>query len=178
VLVERDISVILILAIVVGALLIGSDQLVKYWAVDYLKPKGSIEFIHFGKLKILDLTYVENDGAIFGSMSGQKWFLIGLTTVILILCAFYLVKYYKKSKLVTVSLFLFLCGGIGNLIDRIGKGYVVDMFEIKLFRFAVFNVADIFVSVAMVLLLLYALFSDFLKAKFNKKSDNPESEQK
>ena len=77
-----------------------------------------------------------------------------------------------------MSLFLFLCGGIGNLIDRIGKGYVVDMFEIKLFRFAVFNVADIFVSVAMVLLLLYALFSDFLKAKCNKKSDNPESEQK
>ncbi|MBO5103561.1 MAG: signal peptidase II, partial [Ruminococcus sp.] len=57
------------LVIMIGVL-VTADQLVKNWAVDVLQPVGSMDFIHFGDFKIIDLTYLENDGAIFGSMSG------------------------------------------------------------------------------------------------------------
>lgn len=140
--------------------LVGADQAVKYWAVNSLRPKGSIDFIHFGDFKVIDLTYLENDGAIFGSMSGQKWFLIGFTSIVLIGCTVLLVKKFKRSKLLDIALSLFIAGGIGNLIDRIRFSYVVDMFEIKLFHFAIFNVADICVTVAFVLLICYAIFID------------------
>lgn len=150
-------AIFLIALIVV---LIGADQAVKYWAVESLRPQGSMDFIHIGDFKILDLTYLENDGAIFGSMSGQKWFLIGFTSLVILAGIVVLFKVYRRSRLLDVAIALFIAGGIGNLIDRIRLSYVVDMFEIKLFRFAVFNVADICVTVAFVLLIYYALFID------------------
>lgn len=149
-----------VLLILMIAALIGADQLVKYWAVHSLQPKGSIGFIHFGDFKIIDLTYLENDGAIFGSMSGQKWFLIGFTSIVLIGCVVVLIKTFGRSKLLSTAISLFIAGGIGNLIDRIRFAYVVDMFEIKLFRFAIFNVADICVTFAFALLLIYGIFID------------------
>ena len=67
-------AVILVVLIVV---LVAADQLVKHWAVTSLEPVGSMDFIHFGDFKVVDLTYLENRGAIFGSMAGQRWFLVG-----------------------------------------------------------------------------------------------------
>lgn len=161
-----------VLLILMIAVLIGADQLVKYWAVHSLQPKGSISFIHFGDFKIIDLTYLENDGAIFGSMSGQKWFLIGFTSIVLIGCVVALVKTYGRSKMLTAAISLFIAGGIGNLIDRIRFAYVVDMFEIKLFRFAIFNVADICVTFAFALLLIYGIFVDPKIEKAKKNAEN------
>jgi signal peptidase II len=143
-----------------AAALVGADQLVKYWAIHDLKPVGTKEFIHFGDFKIIDLTYLENDGAIFGSMSGQRWFLVGFTSLVVIGGIILLFKVYKRSKLLNIALTLFIAGGIGNLIDRFRFSYVVDMFEVKLFHFAIFNVADICVTVAFVLLLIYGIFID------------------
>lgn len=145
------------LVIMIG-LLVVADQLVKNWAVDVLQPVGSMDFIHFGDFKIIDLTYLENDGAIFGSMSGQRWFLVGFTSLVLVAGIVAMFVMIKRSKLIDIAMGLFIAGGIGNLIDRIRFGYVVDMFEIKLFRFAIFNVADICITVAEVLLLVYIIF--------------------
>lgn len=145
------------LVIMIG-LLVVADQLVKNWAVDVLQPVGSMDFIHFGDFKIIDLTYLENDGAIFGSMSGQRWFLVGFTSLVLAAGIVAMFVMIKRSKLIDIAMGLFIAGGIGNLIDRIRFGYVVDMFEIKLFRFAIFNVADICITVAEVLLLVYVIF--------------------
>ncbi len=156
-----------ILLIAVIAALIGADQLVKYWAVTSLQPKGSIDFIHFGSFRIIDLTYLENDGALFGSMSGQRWFLIGFTAIVIIAGIIVFIKTLKRSKVLSTALALFIAGGIGNLIDRIRLGYVIDMFEIKLFRFAIFNVADICVVFAVALLFIYIIFID---SKTEKKS--------
>lgn len=142
------------------AALVGADQLVKYWAVHELKPVGTMDFIHIGSFKIFDLTYLENRGAIFGSMSGKRWFLVGFTSLIVIAGIVVLFKVYRRSKLLGVAVALFVAGGIGNLIDRIRYAYVVDMFELKLFKFAIFNVADICVTVAFVMLLIYAFFID------------------
>lgn len=161
--------ILLVAAIV---LLIVSDQAVKYWAVHYLKEKGSIRFIHFGDFKILDLTYLENDGAMFGSMSGQRWFLIGFTSLVIAAGLVIMFITMKRSKLLTAIILLFLSGGIGNLIDRIRQGYVVDMFEVKLFNFAIFNVADIYVTVAVALLMIYVIFVEPKESK-RKKQEAP-----
>ena len=150
----------IVLLIAAILLLIGADQAVKYWAVHSLKGEGSMHFIHFGKFKVLDLTYLENDGAIFGSMSGQRWFLIGFTSLVLIAGVYALFRLRQRSKVLTTAIMLFVAGGVGNLIDRIRQGYVVDMFDVKLFKFAIFNVADIYVTVAFALLIIYGAFID------------------
>lgn len=147
------------LVVMIG-LLVAADQLVKNWAVDVLQPVGSMDFIHFDDFKIIDLTYLENNGAIFGSMAGQRWFLVGFTALVIAVGIVAMFVLIKRSKLLDIAMGLFIAGGIGNLIDRMRFGYVVDMFEIKLFRFAIFNVADICVTVAFVLLLVYGIFID------------------
>ncbi len=160
--------ILLIAAIIV---LIGADQLVKYWAVENLKPVGNMDFLRIGDLEILDLTYVENQGAIFGSMAGQRWFLVGITSILIIAALIFMFYIVKKSRFFAVIAALFVAGGIGNLIDRIRFGYVVDMFDIELFNFAVFNVADICVTVAegmMIVYLLLELKKDMAKKKAEK----------
>ncbi len=147
-----------ILLIIAALVLIAIDRFVKNWAVDTLQPVHTMDFIKFGDFKIIDLTYLENDGAIFGSMSGQKWFLIGFTSIIIVIGIIAMFFSVKKSKLLSFCIMLFVAGGTGNLIDRIHFGYVVDMFEIKLFHFAIFNVADICVTCAFVMIFVYILF--------------------
>ena len=66
----------------------------------------------------------------------------------------------KRSKFLSFSIMLFVAGGIGNIIDRVRFGYVVDMFEFKIFHFAIFNVADICVTFAFVFVIIYMLFID------------------
>ena len=149
---------ILLVAMIV--ILIAAYQLIKLWAVKSLEPVESMDFIHFGDFEIFDLTYLENRGAIFGSMAGQRWFLVGFTSLVILAGIFVLFRYMKRSKLLSTAIALFIAGGIGNLIDRIRFGYVVDMFELKLFKFAIFNFADICVTFAFVMILIYAIFID------------------
>lgn len=165
-----------ILLIIAAVILIVIDQLVKYWAISTLQPVHTMEFIKFGDLKILDLTYLENDGAIFGSMSGQTWFLIGFTSIIIIIGIVAMFLAIKKSKFLSTCIMLFVAGGIGNLIDRIHFGYVVDMFEVKLFRFAIFNFADICVTCAFVLMFVYILFIEPKTEKAIKSAEAEENE--
>ena len=155
--------------------LVGADQLVKYWAVHDLQPIGTKEFIHIGDFKIFDLTYLENRGAIFGSMSGQRWFLVGFTSLVVLAGIVVLYKVRNRSKLLSIAIALFIAGGIGNLIDRIRYSYVVDMFELKLFKFAIFNVADICVTFAFIFIIIYMLFIDPKKEKAKKISAAEES---
>lgn len=161
----------IILHIAAIIVLIVADQAVKYWAVENLKPVGNMDFIRIGDLEILDLTYVENQGAIFGSMAGQRWFLVGITSILIIAATVFMFYIVKKSRFFAVISALFVAGGVGNLIDRIRFGYVVDMFDIELFNFAVFNVADICVTVAegmMIVYLLLELKKDMAKKKAEK----------
>ena len=159
----------LIAAIIIIILLTAADQLIKYWAIQELKPVGTMPFLHIGDKKILDLTYLENNGAVFSSFAGMRWLLVGTTVVLMAFCAYWLVRHGKKSKLMTVSLTLILGGGLGNLIDRLFRGgLVVDYFEVKLFRFAVFNFADCCVVVGVILFAVYFLF---IEPKLSKKDE-------
>lgn len=142
-------------------LLVSVDQLIKIWAVSDLKGAGSVPFIKIGSTEILNLNYLENDGAVFGSFSGMKFMLIGVTAVMIIVCTVFMIKNYKNSKFLAWSLMLVISGGIGNIIDRIFRdGRVIDYFEVRLFNFAIFNFADCCVVIGVILLFVYILFID------------------
>lgn len=140
--------------ITIGLVLL--DQLTKLWALKSLKPIHNTTVIP----GVLDLTFVENRGVAFGLFSGQKWFILILTGLIAgALVYFYRTLPQKPSlKPVRLAVLLVLSGAIGNIIDRIFRSYVVDFFEFTFFDWPVFNVADIYVVVGVILLTFLILF--------------------
>lgn len=158
-------TIIVISAII---LLIGIDQAIKLWASNNLIDKGSVQFIHFGNNEIINLSYFENTGAAFSILEGKTIFLSIITLVVIVLAIYYVIKHKVKQPLALTSFALLIAGGIGNLIDRIFRGYVIDYIEIRLFNFAVFNFADCCVVIGAFLLVIYILFfekSDKIKNK-------------
>ncbi len=141
-------------------LLTGTDQLIKLWAIENLKDSASRGFIKIGNLDIMHLTYLENDGAIFGNFGGMRWLLVVVTSALMAFCIYYMVK-HRKEKMLVFCMTLIVSGGLGNIIDRIFRGgLVVDYLDLQLFNFAVFNFADCCVTVGAALLLIYVIFFD------------------
>ena len=135
-------------AVILGG--IGLDQLSKLLAVKLLEPVGSVP-IWSG---VLHLTYVENKGAAFGMLADHRWVFMTISTVAIIAIALYLYSGKNTAKLYTSALMLIVSGGIGNMIDRIALGYVVDFIDFALIDFAVFNIADSLVCIGAGLLIL------------------------
>lgn len=151
----------IILALIAIIFLVACDQIIKYWCVENLVLHESVDFIKIGSTKIFDLTLHYNTGAIFGSMAGKRIFLITVVLIITAVCSYILVKYKNHSKILFSSMILMISGGIGNLIDRIfNDGKVIDMFDLQLFNFAIFNFADICVTIGAFLFCIYAIFID------------------
>ena len=156
------------LMIILIVVLTGADQLIKVWAVNELAGAESREFIKIAGKQIVNLTYTENQGAAFSIMSGKQWFTVGFATVALIIFAVYIIRNYRNSRPAMIFSAMVVSGGIGNLIDRVRIGYVVDYIELKIFKFAIFNFADICVTVGVFLLMIYILF--FYSRKTDEKS--------
>ncbi len=153
-----------IISFVLVTILIAIDQLIKLWAINSLMPIGSINAIS----GILDLTYVENYGAAFGIFKGQTWLLVGMTSIVLLIIAYLLFKNYFKSRMAMFSLVLILAGGVGNLIDRIRLGYVVDYLDIgPIFSYPVFNFADCCVVIGTIIFSIYIILFEEKKAEKN-----------
>ena len=131
------------------------DQLSKYLAVIYLKGGESFPIIK----NVLHLTYVENEGAAFGMLKDHRWIFMIISSVAIIGLFVYLVKNHKASRLQNVALTMIIAGGIGNMIDRVVLGYVVDFIDFTLINFAIFNVADSFVCVGVGLLIICLLMT-------------------
>ena len=144
------------IAILAAAVLIFLDQATKLWALESLKPIHSMTLWD----GIMDLTFVENRGVAFGMFSGQRWFILLLTGVIAAGLIYFYVTLPKKREYrpVRVALVLILSGAVGNIIDRLFRGYVVDFFDFTFFEWPVFNVADIYVVAGVFLLAFMILF--------------------
>ncbi len=143
--------------IIVAVLLTALDQFSKYLAVSKLKPLENVTVID----GFFDLTFVENRGAAFGILNGQRWFFILITIAVTIGVLIYLVKAVKKNevpKFLRFSIVLILAGAWGNAIDRLFRGYVVDYFEFTFINYPVFNVADIYVVVGTIVMALILIF--------------------
>ena len=142
------------LATIVIVLLVILDQLVKYLVKTNIPLGGTVPFLP----GILGLTHIHNTGAAFSMLSGARWFFVLLTVAFVIFGMWALLTGRLRHPLGKWSWVLVLAGAIGNLIDRCLYGYVVDMFEVQFMRFAIFNVADIFVVVGGILFCIYYLF--------------------
>ena len=129
--------------LIIGAAIVALDMLTKLWAVTSLKPIFEIQLWK----NVFHLTYVENKGAAFGILQNSRIFFI-VATVLVLCVIFYIFRRFKnRSRLLNIGLTFVSAGAIGNLIDRIFRGFVVDFFDFCLISFPVFNVADIFVCV-------------------------------
>ncbi|MBQ0078752.1 MAG: signal peptidase II [Eubacterium sp.] len=143
--------------------IIALDRAVKYWISSGMNPGDTIPVIQ----DIFHITYVQNTGAAFSMMQGQRAFLIALPIAIAVLGLVILfIKRKTWPPVLNIAVAMVCGGGIGNFIDRASIGYVVDMFDFRVFP--VFNVADIFVCVGCGLILYYVIFIDGKKSKKRK----------
>lgn len=148
--------------------LVAADQLLKMAAVIFLQQSGPIEVIP----NVLGLTYVENRGAAFGMMEGSTTLLIAVTTVILVFGCFVLAKNILQNRVLNGCVLVVMAGGLGNLIDRIFRGCVIDYLQFQFIDFPVFNFADCLVVCGIVVMVVDILFFDktFFPQKKEKKA--------
>ncbi len=144
----------------VAALSVLLDQITKRLAVVYLKPIHSYPLWE----DVFHLTYLENRGAAFGMLQGQRWLFLVITLATCALIVWFVLSEPNLPKTAGVALSLIAGGGIGNLIDRMATGAVVDFFDFTLINFAIFNVADICVCVGAGLF-IFSYILDLCKHK-------------
>ena len=137
------------------------DQWTKYLAVTHLQPIDTLPLIE----NILHLTYLENRGAAFGMLANHRWIFMILSTLSILLLLWWLLKEKPKSKWITVAGAMIVGGGIGNMIDRVAYGYVVDFIDVRAIDFYVFNVADSFVCVGCGMILVWTLYMEMIAKK-------------
>ena len=144
-----------ILMVLMAGGIVAADQLVKLWVVGNIPLQQQIPVIP----GLFHLTYVQNTGAAFSSFQGQQWLFI---TVFAILTAAIVFEFITGkmgfSKFERWCIAVIYAGGLGNMIDRLRLGYVVDMIEVDFISFPVFNVADCFITCGCIALMVSLAF--------------------
>ena len=149
--------------------LVGVDQLIKYYVDLRLKPVGTVPFIE----GFMQFSYYENDGAMMGMMSGKTLTMTILAVICLVVIMFVIFSGKVKFGVDYCCIVLMMSGGLGNIIDRIFRGYVIDYIEVLFIDFYIFNFADCLVTVAAALLIanqIYEMIKEN-KAKKEKATD-------
>lgn len=138
--------------IIISIILLCIDQISKLLVVNLLTKTNSITIIK----NFFYLTYINNDGAAFSILVGKRIFLILIALLVIVMLIRYIKKNNIQNKLELVSISLIIGGSLGNLMDRLVRGYVIDFLDFKLFNynFPIFNLADTFIVIGVFLLLL------------------------
>ena len=138
------------------------DQLIKIIIKSKIFNSSIILIPH-----VLNLTYVQNTGAAFGIGSDSTSMFVAVNVVIIGLISYFIFsKKEELSKLILIALHLVLAGGIGNLIDRIARGFVIDYIDISpLIKYPVFNLADIFVVIGCLIIAVFLVKDTVIKKK-------------
>ena len=152
-------------AVIVGG--VSLDQLTKLLSVLFLKNIDTLPLIR----GVLHLTYVENRGAAFGMLSDDRWVFLTVSTVTILVIGVLLYFGHIDGVAYGVALSMILSGGIGNMIDRVALGYVVDFIDFRLINFAVFNGADSFICVGAGLMIVLLLRDIIRESREKKASD-------
>ena len=141
---------------IVALLVVILDQAVKYWVTNTLMGYDIVKFIP----GVISLVNVPNDGAAFSMLSGggARIYFIIVTVVFCVAVILALATNFISGRVARWSLVMVAAGGFANCIDRVIYGYVVDMFKVELFNFAIFNVADIFITVFAIVFALAVIF--------------------
>ncbi len=132
------------------------DQLTK----TYILKNISVGEV-FGELPyVADYIFVKNTGAAFSILSDNTWLLSAISVIFVIAVLIYRIVAKPKGLLLNIALVLFFAGALGNAIDRVAYGYVVDFISIKWFDFPVFNIADMAIVMGAVTAVIYVMFFD------------------
>ena len=158
---------LLVAYFLISALLVGLDQWSKYLTVQNISLGETKEFIP----GFLSLTHLRNTGAAWSLLEGKMIFFYVITVIVSVVIIYLLIKNYKKSIWYSVGLSFVLAGAIGNFIDRVRLGYVVDMLQTDFMNFPIFNVADSTLVVGVICLFIY-LILDEKAAKEGKNGTN------
>lgn len=151
----------------ISAVIILTDFIAKRIVLAQLKEVSTVPLWN----GVFHLTYVENRGAAFGILQNQKWFFIVLTAIVLAVVIYVALRQKFKHPILCTALSLLAGGAVGNLIDRVVYGYVVDFLDFCLIDFPVFNIADIFIVIGAILLAIYFIFFDKEEEKETEKNE-------
>ena len=140
---------------IIAVILIAVDRITKNWAA-HARASGDIAVID----KVLYFRYTENTGVAFSMFSDNRWVLVGITSVMLIVALAFFLSGKIKDKLELFALSLIIAGGVGNLIDRLSLGYVIDFIDVRIINFAIFNVADMCITIGAILVCIAAFAAE------------------
>ena len=157
-----------IASVFVVVALLGIDQLFKYFVDAYLKNRPAVTVIK----NVLQFNYLENDGAMMGFMSGKTTLMSSLAIICVIIMLIVIFSGVIKDRVDYWCCLLMISGGLGNIIDRVFRGYVIDYIEVLFVDFYIFNFADCLITVAAFVLIFYQLY---LISKENKMKKAGES---
>ena len=149
-----------IVSVLAAAALVAADQGIKLWASANLQPVGAMPVLP----GIVELRFCLNDGMAFSMLAGKQALLIGVTSLML-LAVLIMLFVRKMPPAERIAWTLVLGGGVGNLVDRVLNGVVVDYINVLFMNFAIFNFADICVCVGVGLLMLVVLLDSCKKEK-------------
>ncbi|MGN1458004.1 MAG: signal peptidase II [Acutalibacteraceae bacterium] len=155
------------LVIILSAVIVIIDQIIKYFVLEFLAPVGSVTVID----NLFSLVYVENRGAAFGIFQNQVWIFALITVLMIAVFVYILVSGKIKGKLFTTSAILIIGGGIGNLIDRIFRGFVVDYLSVSFFP-PVCNFADYCITIGAVLFIISMFITSDKKSEKTLKTES------
>ena len=159
---------IAVLSVLFGSVIL--DQLTKAIVVSQMALYEEVPFLP----GLIRFYHTRNTGAAFSMFSDNRWVFMVFSVIAMMIMTYLLVKFHGRHWLLSVSLAAVLGGGIGNMIDRVLSGYVVDFLDFQFMKFAVFNVADIFVCVGCGLMILDVILSEVREQK--KKKENTEND--
>lgn len=155
-------TLIILLSVIGASILV--DQIVKIIISSTMSVGETIPVIK----DIFHFTYIRNEGAAFGMLSEHRWVFMIISSVAIVTMCIYLFKFCKERMLTRIGIALVIGGGIGNMIDRIFLGYVVDMIDCRFIDFYVFNVADSCVCVGAGIVFLGVLLDTIKEIKESK----------
>lgn len=134
--------------------MLGIDQLIKYYVDLYLKNKPALVVIK----NILQFNYLENDGAMMGFMGGRTALMTVLAIICVVVMLFVIFSGIIKDRIDYWCCLFMIAGGLGNIIDRVFRGYVIDYIEVLFVDFYIFNFADCLITVAAFVLIFYQIY--------------------
>ena len=156
-----------IISLVSIAVLTAVDQIIKYFVERDLQPVGSKPFIE----GFVGWRYIRNTGAAFGSFSNSTAMLSAFTAVVILAGTIVIMTGKLRSKVHQICAVMIVSGGLGNLIDRVIRGYVTDYIEVQFVDFAVFNFADILVTCGAFILMGYTIYEAVAEHRQKKAGD-------
>ncbi len=156
------------LTLAVAAVLTGLDQWIKALVAAHLKETGTLMLIP----GVLQLHYTENDGAMMGMLSGKTVLVAILAVIMLVIMVYVIFSRKVTSKVLYCALVCVFSGGLGNIIDRIFRGYVIDYIEVLFVKFYIFNFADCLITVGAFVILIYEFVTLILEQKRKKAPAN------